>query len=72
MLSGVAVYTVGRHYLLTRNHLLLGVLGLSVLMLGNWHNGGHYVITPLLWLMLGWATRPRDAEDPPAAAQASP
>ena len=68
VITVVGIGLVGRHYLQTRDYLLLGALGLTVLMLGHWHNGGHYVITPLLWLLLGWATRPPKAEDLKAPA----
>ena len=37
--------------------LLLAVMGLLVVTLGHWLNGGHYALAPLTWLCIGWATR---------------
>lgn len=62
VLCGVALASVGRNWRRTRDPLLLGALGLAVLTLGSWLTGGHYALTPLLWLIIGWATRPTDGE----------
>ena len=48
-------------------------MGLLVITLGQWLNGGYYALAPLLWLLIGWANRAwleqRAAEAPaPAAA----
>jgi hypothetical protein len=37
--------------------LLLAILGLLVVTLGHWLNGGHYALAPLTWFFIGWATR---------------
>jgi hypothetical protein len=71
VITGVAFATLGRHYVRTRDPLLLGALGVAIVTLGFWLNGGHYAVTPLLWLLLGWATRPLESgtrDVPPAPA----
>jgi hypothetical protein len=37
-----------------------GVAGLLLVTLGNWLNGGHYTLAAITWLVIGWASRPRD------------
>ncbi len=66
--AGVAFATIGRKYLRTRDPLLLGALGLAIVTLGYWLNGSHYAVVPLLWLVLGWATRPSEDGPAPTAA----
>jgi hypothetical protein len=50
-----------RRYLNDRDPLVLAVLGLLIVTLGQWLNGGNYVLAPLVWLMIGWATRSADS-----------
>ncbi len=72
-LTTIALATAGRHYRQTRDPLLLGAIGLAVMTLGYWLNGGNYALTPLLWFTLGWATRPPEsARSPREAARTSP
>lgn len=66
----LAFAAIGRNYVRTRDPFILGALGLAVVTLGFWLNGGHYALTPLLWLILGWATRPMEGRDPSRAARA--
>ena len=77
VLCVVALVTVGRNWRRTQDPLLLGALGLAVLTLGSWLTGGHYALTPLLWLIIGWATRPTDGGagrriSPASAPEAEP
>jgi len=37
--------------------VLLAIMGLLVVTLGHWLNGGHYALAPLTWFCIGWATR---------------
>jgi hypothetical protein len=57
---GTAMVRIARRYVYRRDPLLLGIIGLAIVTLGTWLNGAHYALTPLLWVMLGWATRPDD------------
>ncbi len=55
--------TVGRRYMRgPPDPLLLAVMGLMVISLGQWLNGGHYAASPLLWFFVGWGTRPLASE----------
>jgi hypothetical protein len=36
----------------------LAALGLLVISLGHWWNGGHYLASALLWLLIGWLDAP--------------
>lgn len=57
---GITLGVTIHRYLGTRDPVVLGVLGAAVVTLGFWLNGAHYAVAPLLWVMLGWATRPSD------------
>jgi hypothetical protein len=48
---------VGQLCLRTRDRAALAVMGLLVISLGQWLNGGYYALSPLLWLLIGWANR---------------
>jgi hypothetical protein len=48
---------VGQLCLRTRDRAPLAVMGLLVVSLGQWLNGGYYAIAPLLWLLVGWSNR---------------
>jgi hypothetical protein len=48
---------VGHICLHTRDRAALAVMGLLVVTLGQWLNGGYYAISPLLWLLVGWSNR---------------
>jgi hypothetical protein len=59
-------------YMTRRDPALLAIVGLLVITLGQWLNGGHYAVAPLTWLLIGWATGRSAAapEDEPAASDA--
>lgn len=40
------------------------VAGLLIVMFGAWLQGGYYALAPLLWFMMGWATRPEEEPAP--------
>jgi hypothetical protein len=48
----------------------LSALGLLVISIGHWWNGGHYFTAALLWLLLGWldAPTPAGTRSPPPVA----
>jgi O-antigen/teichoic acid export membrane protein len=48
----------------------LAAFGILVAELGQWLSGGDYALTPLLWFVLGWATRPQ--RPAPVRPRASP
>jgi hypothetical protein len=61
-------------YVRERDVPALAVVGLLVVTLGQWLNGGLYAVAPLFWFLAGWATRPGPAVTlaggaPAAAAQ---
>ncbi len=33
-----------------------------MVMFGNWLNGGYYALAPLIWFLIGWASRPAEEE----------
>ena len=39
---------------LAGNDLALPVVGVLIVALGQWLNGGFYALSPLVWLLLGW------------------
>src|SRR3954447_24936031 len=47
-----------RNYFRTGDPLRLGVAAVLVATLVQWLQGWHYAIAPLMWLLLGWASRP--------------
>lgn len=57
----VTFRTVFARYVRERDALSLAVAGLLVVVLGQWLNGGQYAVAPLLWFLVGWATRPAPA-----------
>lgn len=50
----LAFATAARRYLRARGPETLAVLALITATAGQWLIGGHYALTPLIWLMLGW------------------
>jgi hypothetical protein len=52
----LAFWGVTRNYLAGET-LALPVLGLLVVLLGQWLTGGMYALLPLFWFLVGWATR---------------
>jgi hypothetical protein len=49
-----ALWSAARVALRRRDALSLAVLGILVLTLGQWLNGGYYAVSALVWVMLGW------------------
>jgi hypothetical protein len=49
-------------YVRHRDALSFAVAGLLVVTSGQWLNGAEYAVTPLVWFLAGWATRPEPAE----------
>jgi hypothetical protein len=55
----------------SRDRLALAVLGVLIVTLGQWLNGGYYALSPLVWLLAGWASRAwLDSRPEPAASVA--
>ena len=52
---GLAFQRVAAAYRATRDPLLLAVAGLLIVSLGQWLNGGHYALAPLIWFLIGYA-----------------
>jgi O-antigen/teichoic acid export membrane protein len=50
----------------------LAAFGILVAELGQWLSGGDYALTPLLWFVLGWATRPLHAAPAPRRRKPAP
>jgi hypothetical protein len=44
------------------------VSGLLLVTLGNWLNGGHYTLAAVTWLVIGWASRPREEGEQASAS----
>jgi hypothetical protein len=48
-----------------RDALSLAALGILVITLGQWLNGGYYAVSALVWILLGWiAGKSRAAVEP--------
>ncbi len=54
-----------------RDTLALTALGILVMTLFQWLNDGHYLLSPLAWLMIGWIERERIDERALAAIAAA-
>ena len=59
-------------YAASRDWAALAVIGLLLVTLGQWLNGGQYAVAPLVWFLLGWASREADRISAPAMDHASP
>jgi hypothetical protein len=46
-----------RAYVGSPDPLYLAALGMMLVGLGQWLNGGFYALSPLLWFVIGWATK---------------
>jgi hypothetical protein len=42
--------------------LVLAVVGLLIVLAGDWLNGGEYAVASLTWFLLGWGTRSDDEQ----------
>lgn len=67
----VAVGLAFRRARRERDLLHLAVLGVVLVTLFQWLNGGNYAVAPLPWLLLGWLDRPGAANRDEPAEQAS-
>jgi hypothetical protein len=56
LVIGLAIQRVASAYRATREPLLLAVAGLLIVSLGQWLNGGHYALAPLIWFLVGYST----------------
>jgi hypothetical protein len=51
-------HRVIRLYLGQGGPAVLAIMGLLVVTLGHWLNGGYYAVAPLTWFFIGWVTHP--------------
>jgi hypothetical protein len=58
-----------RTYVARPDPTMLAALGMMLVGLGQWLNGGFYALSPLLWFVIGWATK--DRADAPHARDPS-
>jgi hypothetical protein len=56
-LAVVAFRRIVSAYLARPDPAILAALGLMMVTVGQWLNGGYYALAPLLWFVLGWATK---------------
>jgi hypothetical protein len=49
-----------RAYVTRQNAATLAALGLMLVSLGQWLNGGYYALAPLVWFVIGWVSRERN------------
>ena len=56
---GMAIWTAVRLYWRSRDPVVLAVIGVLIVTLGQWLNGAHYAVAPLVWFMVGWIDRKR-------------
>lgn len=65
-----------KNYSASRDAVSLAVLGILIVALGHWLSGGHYAVTPLIWLLLGWTAavsrRPSEAAETADVAAHAP
>jgi hypothetical protein len=59
----LAFRAVFSNYFRTSSWMVFAVGGVLIVMLGSWINGGLYALVPLMWFLLGWASRPPPEED---------
>jgi hypothetical protein len=51
------LWRAGSLALSSRNPVALATMGVLIVTLGQWLNGGYYAVAPLVWLLIGWANR---------------
>ena len=51
---GMAFSRTARLYWRDRTAASLVILGVLVVSLGQWRNGGHYAVSPIVWFLIGW------------------
>lgn len=44
-------------YLRTSDVVMFALVGVLVITLGQWLNGGYYAVAPLIWFLIGWICR---------------
>ena len=44
-------------YLRTSDVVMFALVGVLVVSLGQWLNGGYYAVAPLIWFVIGWICR---------------
>ncbi len=49
----LGLLTALRYWRRSRNRVALALLGILVVGLGQWLNGGHWAMDPLLWFCIG-------------------
>jgi hypothetical protein len=59
LIVGVVLHHAADAYRRRPDPLLLAIVGLLVVTLGQWLNGGHYAIAPLTWFLVGYAAAER-------------
>ena len=55
LIVGLAFLRVASAYRATGEPLLLAVTGTLIVSVGQWLNGGHYALAPLIWFLVGYA-----------------
>ncbi len=51
---GTSFSRTARLYWRERTAAPLMVLGMLLVSLGQWRNGGHYAVSPIVWFLIGW------------------
>lgn len=69
LICGLA--TAVKNYLHARDGATLAALGVLAAMVGHWLSGGHYAVTPLVWIVLGFSAALRLAQVRSASAPAA-
>lgn len=52
-MSIIAFSFAVKAYLIERDVVTLAILGVLIATFGNWLSGGHYAVTPVIWILLG-------------------
>ena len=60
---GAILVVVARRYRRQWDVVYLAILGVLVVSVFSWLKGGHYAMSPVLWLLAGWATIPETGEN---------
>jgi hypothetical protein len=56
----VAFSSAARVYWRDRTVAPLMVMGILIVSLMQWRNGGHYAVSAFIWFLLGWVASQRD------------
>ncbi len=71
LLLTIIMVTLGRaiqRYRRERDAVVLTVIGMLMVMLGQWLNGGQYAIAPLIWFVVGWLYHESRSQSPHGSA----